>query len=136
MSMTATAWIAALQAMMITGVTRHYDYPPASLSTADLPALLMLNFGVSANPSTLVTCEVQKQRTCTILIAIAPVAQGLQSTHYETYKTLSDATETAIDALTVCDFISYTMRTTTQEEIASIGYWGIIIQISGSTQPL
>ena len=31
-------FLAAIQAMHVTGLTRHYEEPPGSLSTADLPA--------------------------------------------------------------------------------------------------
>ena len=35
---TMVQWVDAFQALTVSGVTRHYDNPPLSLNTADLPA--------------------------------------------------------------------------------------------------
>jgi hypothetical protein len=129
---TATEWISALQTMTVAGVTRHYDTPVAKVSTSDLPALFLLNFDVSAGRKTW-NCDDghNKVRTCDLIIAISPLTQGTITANYALYQSLMDAMETALDALDVMNYITYTLRTTTNQEIAEIGYWGISAKITG-----
>lgn len=130
---TASAFIAELQAMTVTGVTRHYDEPVLNLVSADLPALVMLNFGVSASPSTkLGDCPPDKVRRCDLMIAISSVNQSTAAANYALYKSLADNLETALDALATYPYFRYDIRTTTQQEIAALGYWGIFCTVEGA----
>lgn len=100
---TYTAFVTALAAMTVTGVTRKYTAPPASLGTADLPAsfpmlasgnevqLVFGNGNVGGGQSNLI---------CDLVFAIEPVGQGTQIQNFTAALTLIDAIVTASKALT------------------------------------
>lgn len=131
--MTTTTFVQlvdAVQALSVTGVTRHYDYPPESISTADLPALWPMP-GAGGLPSIQSSCiGIDKTRTIPIFIAIEPVAQGTNSQNYEALPPIMDALETALDGMTVADFVEYELDSGTVFAVAEIQYWGVTATVT------
>ena len=128
----ASAWIAAFQALTVTGIKTAYDHPVLSVPSANLPAFIPLNFGVTAtDPRNRLCAGKEKVRTADLMIAVEAIGQGKPDATYADYQTLSDALETALDAMTVVNFLSYELRTTTQNEISGLGYWGIVATVTG-----
>lgn len=125
---TYAAFYDALQAMAVTGVTRHYDNPPASLDTADLPAAFpLLPDGSKVEGG--YTCIVAKERRCQFVICIDAAGQGTMSENTEALIPLMDNLETAIDSLTVMPLIEYTIEAGTVA-VAEQEYWGITAEIT------
>lgn len=130
---TASEWVSAFQGMTVTGVATHYDNPVLSVASANLPALIPLNFGVNASPTSRRLCPdaLEKVRTADLMLAVSAIGQGTPKINYTLYKTLSSNLEVALDGLDIVNFLSYEMRTTTQQEISALGYWGIIATVTG-----
>jgi hypothetical protein len=127
---TNAAWVDAWQALSISGVN-VLATPPLSLNTADLPAawpeLPEMLLG-----DLLVSCvNENKLRIIDFQVAIEPIGQNTQKGNYEAVIPILDEIETAIDALTIMNFIDYEMRGTADIRIADVPYWGIRVRATG-----
>ncbi len=128
---TNAAWLAAIQAMTVTGVTRRYTYPPTSLATSDLPASWPNAFDIGRVSNVSTCVDLNKTRTCTYQIAIEPPPQNTQSANYEAAIALLDNLETALDALTIMEYVDYQIALS----IITVGgqdYWGLEATLTGS----
>lgn len=134
---TNAQWLAAIQAMTVTGVTQRFTYPPASLNTADLPASWPQPFGVS-RPQIVSSCnDLNKTRTCTYYIAIEPIPQSTQSANYEAVIAMVDNLETALNTLETAgtmEFINYEIRSIVVR-VAETDYWALEAVLTGSNYP-
>ena len=128
---TNAQWLAGIQAMSVTGVTKTYSYPPTSLNTADLPAAWPHQFDMSLNNIISSCSDLNKARTCNYFIALEPTPQSTQSANYETMIAMVDNLETAIQALTVMEFVTFTIRSVIVT-IAGGEYWGLEAVLTGS----
>jgi hypothetical protein len=83
-------------------------------------------------PGWTVSCTASnKTRTAQVIIVTEPVAQGTNSQNFSALPALMDAVETALDALTVYNFIEYDMAAGATVEIAGIVYWAIVTNVRG-----
>ena len=132
MTTTNAAFVTAVQAWSVTGVTRHFDEPPQSLKTADLPAAWpMLPSGEMGGYVT--TCDDGKSKTRNInfIIAIEPAGQGTNATNYAQIAGLMDALETVLDADSTFVYpLEYTI-TSGPVLVAGNTYWAITASING-----
>ena len=127
---TNVQFLAALNAMSITGVVKSYSQPPLSLSTGDLPAGFPMVLS-SGQGELLSTCiELSKTRSAGYAICIEPIGQGTQVLNYARLAPLLDAFETALDGLTIANFIEYNLITTTEFQVAGNNYWTIVAEIN------
>lgn len=127
---TNAAFLAAIQAISVTGVAHHYDYPPLSLNTGDLPAAFPL-MPSGAMGEWITSCiATNKTRAIAFVVCVEPVGQDLQPMNYAKLAALMDNLETALDALTVSNFIEYEISTTAEFDVAGINYWAIVANIS------
>ena len=128
---TNAAWVSAFQALTVTGVTRHYDEPPAAVSTADLPAAYLRQPGGDL-PGLTISCKSSnKTRSIEYVLLVEPVGQGTQSQNFGALAALMDALETALDALTVSNFIEYDIEAGALVDVAGIQYWSIVANVRG-----
>ena len=131
---TNAAWLAALRALEITGVTRHYDYPPASVSVTDLPCAfpLLQTSGRGARVSTCV--DQSKTRAISFVVVIEPVAQDTQANNYDKLAAAMDNLETALDTLapTTVNFVEYSIDASGDYRIGGTSYWALIASITGT----
>lgn len=128
---TNAQWMAAIQAMSVSGVTRRFTYPPTSLNTADLPASWPQPFDVSRQGMVSTCDDLNRRRGCTYYVAIEPVPQNTQTANYEAMITMVDSLETAISALTVMEYVDFQIRTAIVT-VAGIDYWALEVVMSGS----
>lgn len=129
---TNATFIAAIQGMTVAGVTRHYDEPPLSLNTADLPAAFPeLPTGSRVEPVS--TCIPDaKVRTMGFVIALEPVGQSTNKTTYATIAGMLDNLETALDALdTGMVFTEYAITVLSSYLVAGTEYWALDATITG-----
>lgn len=127
---TNAAFLSAIQGLSISGVTRHYDEPPASIHTADLPAAFPLLPGGGLGEKQVTCFNQNKTRSIDFIIAIEPVGQGTQAANYARLAALMDALESVVDDLeksqggSLATFIEYTI----ESAIVTIGgtdFWAI-----------
>ena len=125
--------VAAMQALTVTGVTRHYDYPPESIKTPDLPAAwpMLPNAAIGTPVSTCL--DARKTRSMNYWIAVEAVGQNNNSVNYGKLAALMDALETALDAVTLFPFLLEYELATGIEEVAGNTYWVIRAAVTGRT---
>ena len=125
-------FLAAVQGMTVTGVTRHYDNPPQQLTTADLPAAFPL--WPAANMPDMITSCINdgKTRTVGFVICVEAGGQGTNKLNYARYAALMDNIETALATAfsTTVNFYTYEMATVPDYPVADMTYWAIITTIN------
>lgn len=127
---TNAAWVAAWQALSVTGVTTRKT-PPTSLGTSDLPALWPELPAVARN-TLLVTCLAEnKQRRMILHLAIEPLGQNTQAGNYTNAIALLDHLETALDAWTLTNFLDYDIALSADIQIGAVFYWGYRVEVTG-----
>jgi len=125
-------FLSAIQGMTVTSVTRHFDDPPQSLSTADLPAAFPL--WPSANFLDMPTSclDTGKTRTIGFVICIEASGQGTNKLNYARYAALMDNLETAINTAfqTAVNYYTFEMSTVPDYAVGDNTYWAIVATIS------
>ena len=121
-----------LAGLSVTGVNRSYDHPPASIDTADLPALWIM---LPSNDEPSFTFEGQggwATLTCDVIIAVEPVGQNTQSANYDLTITILD---NLCDALRDADIgrskLTWAINTNVTIEISGTTYWAIVATVEG-----
>lgn len=126
---TNVAFLAAIQAMSVTSVAKHYDFPPLSLSAGDLPAAFPL-MPVSGQGEPLATClDLSKTRSIGYVICVEALGLDIQELNYGKMAALMDKLETALDALAIANFIEYDIITTTEFGVGKNNFWSIVADI-------
>lgn len=131
---TNAAFLAAIQGLTITGVTRHYDEPPRSLHTADLPAAFPLMPSGALGEKSLSCYDTNKTRSIGFVVAIEPTGQDTQAANYGKLAAVMDNMETAFDGLeksqggTLANFIEYEMAAEIFP-VAGNDYWAIVATV-------
>ena len=125
-------FLAAIQGMTITGVTRHYDNPPLSLNTADLPAAFPLWPGADMLDLPFSCLDTGRTRTIGFVVCIEPSGQGTSALTYARFAALMDNLETAINTAftTSVNFYTYSMSTLPNYPVGDNDYWSILVTIS------
>ena len=126
-------WIAAIQALTVTGVDRHYDYPPESIDIADgVAAFPVLPSGTRGEQ--LSTCDnFGKSRSVGYVIIFEAAGQGTNEQNYAKTWALLDNLETALDGLqtTTVNLIEYDLSVTGDYPIGNSNYWAIVASVTG-----
>jgi len=130
--MTNIEWVALLQAMTVSGVSKYYDYPPESVDLsggpAAFPALLTTTRGEPIG-----TCpDMSKTREADYCVIIAPVAQGNNESNYAMVPWLLEALEIALDNLVpeLEGVITYTIRLSGNYDIGGVAHWALIASVT------
>ncbi len=132
---TNAAFLAAIQALTVTGVTRHYDEPPRRLATADLPAAFPLMPSGAIGEKSLSCYDTNKTRSIGYVVCLEAVGQGTQAQNYGLLAAAMDNMETAFDGLeksqggTLANFIEYDMAAEIFP-VAGNDYWAIVATVS------
>lgn len=130
---TNAAWVAAFQAMTVSGVSRHYDEPPASIDLSNGYAAFPLMPG-SERGEQVSTCDDHgKTRSMGYVVIIEAAGQGTQSQNYGKLAAAMDNLETALDALdgVTANFVEYDITTTGNYPVGDSDYWAVIATITG-----
>jgi hypothetical protein len=131
MSTTYTAFVTALEALTVTGVTRKFTQgQPNSLNTADLPAQWV---DLPRGESVPATCAGDMTRTLTadLLVALEPVGQNTRPTNFDACVTMLDSLHTALDAadLGTDATPSWTSRLVFVT-VNTIDYWAVSTEVT------
>ena len=134
---TNAAFLTAIRAMFVQGVTQHFREPPRQVTTAQLPAAFPLMPSGALGEKVLSCWNTNKTRSIQYIAVIEPVGQGTQSQNYDRLADMMDKLEVALDNLEksqdptdgIANFIEYDIGA----EIFPIGdndYWAIVATVN------
>jgi hypothetical protein len=123
----------ALAALTVTGVTRKLDAPPASLGTADLPAMWPGLPRGEEPPMTFQAGGGWPAMFCDLVIALEPVGQNTQSANYAATVEMLDNLSTALRGATSIGraTLRWSITANVQVDVSGTPYWAVIASIEG-----
>jgi len=130
------SFLSAIQAMTVANVSRHYDYPPASVDIAGANnncAFPLMH--ESARGEQVSTCVNQsKTRSIGYVVIVEATGQGTQAQNYAKLAAAMDNLETALDGLApdTVNFITYDITTTGNYPVGDSEYWAVVATITAS----
>jgi hypothetical protein len=131
MSTTYTAFVTALEALTVTGVTRKFTQgQPNSLNTADLPAQWV---DLPRGESVPATCAGDMTRTLAadLLVALEPVGQNQRPTNFDATVTMLDSLHTALDAADLGTDATPSWISRLQiVTVNTVDYWAVITEVT------
>lgn len=118
--------------LSVTGVTRVFDNPPASIGTADLPAM-WVGLPRGDEPAfTFTGAGGWAALTCEIVIAVEPVNQGTQIQNYAAMIAQMDYLATALRAADIGrSKLTWTITGNAQVQVSDTVYWAVIATVEG-----
>jgi len=121
---------AALAALSVTGVTRKFTYPPASVGTADLPAMYpALPRGLEGG-FTFTGGGGWPQMFCDLIVLLEPVGQNTQSANYAATIAMVDNVSAALRAANIGRAkLNWEITTNVQVAVADSAYWAVITTV-------
>jgi len=132
---TITAFTTALAGLTITGVTRKYTEPPASVNTADFPISYPKRIEIVGEPLTFDYHGGWPTLRGDLIIIVNSTAQNTQEANYTLVQTLMDAADTTLRAAVGVigkGPLTYSIRGgDTIVNLAGTDYWAIIISVEG-----
>lgn len=130
--MTYSAFLAALAALVVTGVTKRFTEPPAQLNSAQLPAQYVALPDGNANVATLTGSIDTLAVTAELRIAIEPLGQNTQNANWTKTVALLDATQAAlVGAVDTLSLDEWRIGVKV-ESIGDAAYWVIVATVTGS----
>ena len=126
-----TSFRNTMQAMTVTGVQRHFDYPPGSIQPGDLPAAFCMPPGADLGEYVMTCVNENRTRTMTFVICLEAVALDNAEQNYDLIAPAMDNLESALDtALTsVANWYEYSMETGTIP-VGGTDYWAITAEVT------
>jgi hypothetical protein len=128
---TYTAYITALEAMTVAGVTRKFAQgQPATLHTADLPAQWV---DLPRGNSEVATCAGDMTRTMTadLVVALEPVGQNTRPVNFDACVTMLDSVHTALDAAALGGMSHPAWNTRlAYVTVNTVDYWSIVTEVT------
>jgi hypothetical protein len=129
---TYATFTAGLAALSVTGVSRKFSNPPASIGTADLPAMWP---GLPRGNEAAMTFDGGggwPEYTCDLVIAVEPTAQNTQAGNYANMITVLDNLCTALRAAAIGKTkLNWDITANAQVDVAGITYWAVIATVTG-----
>lgn len=132
---TNAEFVTALQGMTVTGVQRHYDEPPAQVTTADLPAAFP-TMPEGEKGEYITSCvALTKVRRMSYVILMEATGQSTQAVKYGDLAAVMDNLETALQNLerptgTLSNFVDYVITTTGNYPVGDQDYWAIVAEVT------
>lgn len=124
-------FVSNLAELSVSGVTRQYDYPPASLNAADLPASFVL---LPSGDDAAVTFQAGggwPTLRADLVVALAAVGQDVQEQNYDDAVAMMDSLAAALrDADLARSPLSWTL-TTEVLMIAGKAFWCVRAVVEG-----
>lgn len=127
---TNNAFVTAIQGMTITGVNKHFDEPPTSIFEGDLPVAFPMMPSGSLGERVVSCVNNNKVRNISFVICVEAVGLDIQSIKYAKLAPMMDYLETALDALTIANFIDYSISATGGYQVAGNTYWALVADIT------
>lgn len=132
---TILQWVDAFRSpsLTVTGVVRYYDAPPESADMSDGPIAYPWLFTFDNGDFQFSCSQLNEVFTMTYEVVTNAVAQSDLETNYDEVITMADNLRTALDAMTIKNFISYTLSIINRP-IAGTTYWAIRADVTGSDE--
>lgn len=131
MPTTYAAYVNALEALVVTGVTRRYTSgQPSTLNTADLPAQWVDLPRGTSEPA---TCAHDMTRTLTadLIVALEPVGQVTRVNNFAATVTMLDSLHTALDAADLgTDSIPSWSSRMAIVTVNTTDYWAVVTEVT------
>ncbi len=130
---TYASFVADLLALDVAGVARVYTHPPASLATADLPALFPMPLSGESGPAAFGGSDRARALRGDVCIALAPVMQDTPDANYAAQVALLDALDAALQALDQA--ANYQVRWTLAARLLTLGntqYHGLVASVTAT----
>lgn len=118
--------------LTITGVTRHYDNPPLSLNTADLPAAWPSIFSGGYDGYEWSCNELNETYSMSFVVACEAVNQSRMPENYELMIDIADNLRTALNGITSMLFIRPLSIQAATVTVAGNNYYGLVATVEGS----
>ncbi|MFA6271161.1 MAG: hypothetical protein WC657_08210, partial [Candidatus Paceibacterota bacterium] len=118
--------------LTVTGVTRKLDNPPASLGTADLPAMWPGLPRGEEPPMTFQANGGWPVLVCDLVVALEPVGQNTQSANYAATVAMLDNLSTALRGANIGrGGLRWSITANAQVDVSGTPYWAVIATIEG-----
>ena len=129
-------FIAAIQAMTVTGVTLHYDEPPQSVDISEGYCAFPTMPDASRGEQVSTCINNSKLRSIGYVIILEATGQSIQSDNYGALAAVMDNLETAIDGLApaTVNFVEYEISTTGNYPVGGSEYWAVVATITARDQ--
>jgi len=118
--------------LTVTGITRHYDNPPNSLNTADLPAAWPSIFSGGYGDYEWSCNELNETFTMSFVVACEAVNQNNIPENYEQMVDIADNLRTALNTIDVTTFIRPLQIQAATVTVAGTAYYGLVCTIEGA----
>lgn len=128
---TNVQWLDAIQAMTPTGIKTVFAQRPDSLTTSQLPAAWPMLPGMERGEPVSTCVDQSKTRSLGYQVAYNAINQDTGGQNLENIAALVDNMETALDALTVMEFIEYSIDTSAEIQVGGAFFYGLEINITG-----
>ena len=130
---TYSAFATALSGLSVTGVTKAYTEPPASIPSADLPASWPGLPRGNEHAVTFAGGGGWAEVTCDLVVAVEAVGQNTLSANYTATMTIIDALTTALRAASIGrSKLSWAISANVQIMVSDTPYWAVIASVTGS----
>lgn len=133
MAYTAAALVATLGGLSITGVTRMYSQPPATVGNADLPVAYVRLPEVRNEIITYASSVGIDNHTCELVVLVEPVGLSDNATNFAAMVALIDNVNAALKTEAAANnrIDSWTVR----QETAVVGespFWALVASVEAS----
>ena len=129
---TFATFTSSLAALSVTGVKRKFTHPPASVGTADLPAMYPGLPGGDSAPVVFSGNDFWPILRCDLIVVVEPVAQNTQSANYDNTITILDGLLTALRNADIGRAkLEWAINANVQIVIADVTYWAVIATVEG-----
>ena len=131
---TITQFVTAMSGLSVSGVTRSFTYKPASVHTADLPALYVELPGSGTGSEFVSTCSgLGKTRSVELVVLLQTINQEQEEPNYDATVTMMDSLETALDTYesTSSMIINYDISAGGRE-VGGAYFWAATATVTGT----
>jgi len=128
---TYTDFVQALEALVVTGVTRRLSAPPDALRTADLPTQWAQIASGDEAPITFQTMGGWPSLRVEVIIAYQPIAQGTAAESHTGALGIMDNLVTALRGFTASRGpVLWSVRVAAIA-VAGVEYWAVLAEVTG-----
>ena len=128
--LTLRGMVDAIISLDLVSVKKVYNAPPESNNTADLPALWPMLPSIATNDREIACVNTQNEITVSMMIAVQPYGQDVQSGRFDLAIKLGDELRDALDAWNYSLWVDYDISVSSDIVGSATGYWGIVANIT------
>ncbi len=131
MATTLAGFVAALQALSLTGVKQFLPGPPAQLRGGDLPVCWINSVSISEAPAARGGIN-WPTLTAELYVPVSPVAQDTRSANFERAVEMADTVKAALRAATLAIGQATVRAAVSIITVATVDYWGVTATVEAA----